>query len=304
MAITIKKPKAYWIYTLTYPTGYVVSKAEADKAQGQMTDAQVALGAGTGPFKVTRYDKNSKVVLAANPDYWGGAPKIAGQERPVVKDANTRHALYTSGQLDILQFETPGDLENDQKDPALKDQVQSFPRASTYYIGLNQQAFPAFKDVRVRQALAYATDKKKIVQVVFNGQRDIAQDILPEGIPGFDKNFQGIPYNPAQAKRLLAAAGYPNGKGFPAIPIYFREDDPNLPKTVNLIRGMWQETLGITVQARQMEWGALLNKQNKNLLEAYHIRWAADYLEPAGLLLRPPAHGQQRESCCLFQPKI
>ena len=87
VAITILKPKAYWIYTLTYPTAYVVSKAEADRAVGQMTDAETAAGAGTGPFQLKQYDKDSRVLLGANLHYWDGAPKIAGQERPIVTNA-------------------------------------------------------------------------------------------------------------------------------------------------------------------------------------------------------------------------
>ncbi len=279
VAITITQPKAYWIYTLTYPTAYVVSKAEA-RTDAALTDAALAKGAGTGPFKVTNYVRDSKVTLAANPSYWGGAPKIAGIERPVVIDAGTRHDLYVRGDVDMLQFVSPGDLDNDAKDPVLKDQVKLFPRAATYYLGLNQKAFPAFKDVRVRQALAYATDKNKIVQVVFAGKRDVAEDILAKGIPGFDPSFKGLPYDPSKAKALLAQAGHPNGQGLPPIPIYYRQSQPELQKTVSLIQQMWGDTLGIKVTPQVREWGAMLNQENKNALECYHIRWAADYLDP------------------------
>ncbi|MBV9852309.1 MAG: peptide ABC transporter substrate-binding protein [Armatimonadetes bacterium] len=278
VAITISKPKAYWIYTLTYPTGYIVSQAEA-QPNARLTDAEVAQGAGTGPFKLARYDKDARVILAANPDYWGGPPKIAGQERPVVIDAGTRHDLYVRGQLDIVD-EQKDALDADLKDARLKDQVKFFPRAATYYIGLNQLKFPPFKDVRVRQALAYATDKKKIQDVVLRNRLDVAQDILPEGIPGYDPKFQGIPYDPTKAKALLAQAGYPGGKGFPTVPIFYRESYPDLDKTVDLLRQMWQQNLGINVEARRTEWGALLAQEHNNALECYHIRWAADYLDP------------------------
>lgn len=281
VAITIVKPKAYWIYTLTYPTAYVVSKAEADKAQGpngQMTDADVEAGAGSGPFRVTRYAKDSQVELAANPAYWQGAPKIAGQRRLIVKDANTRRSLYLSGQLDIVD-EQKDALDADQKNPAVKGQVTFWKRASTFYLGLNQKQFPAFKDVRVRQALAYATDKQKIREIVLHNNLDIAEDILPAGIPGFDPAFKGLPYDPAKAKQLLAQAGYPGGKGFPTIPIFYRESYPDLEATIDLIRQMWQKNLGVTVEGHVTEWSVLLAKENQNALPCYHIRWAADYLD-------------------------
>lgn len=279
VAITITKPKAYWIDTLTYPTAYVVSQAEA-RPGVPLTADDDEKGAGTGAFKLTAYVPDSKVTLAANSAYWGGAPRLAGIERPVIIDAGTRHDEYVRGDVDMLQFESPGDLDNDSKDPALKDQVKLFKRASTYYLGLNQKAFPAFADVRVRQALAYATDKQKIVQVVFAGKRDAAQDILAEGIPGFDPKFQGLPYDPAKAKALLAAAGHANGAGIPPIPLAYRQGQPELEKTVVLIQQMWSDNLGIQVKPQVTEWSAMLDREDKNALECYHIRWAADYLDP------------------------
>ena len=279
VAITITKPKAYWIYTLTYPTGYVVSKAEA-RPDAVLTAEDDAKGAGTGAFKVTSYARDVKVILAANPTYWDGAPKIAGIERPVVVDAGTRHDMYVKGDIDILQYESPGDFESDSKDAALKDQAKLFPRAATFYLGLNQQAFPAFKDVRVRQALAYAIDKNKIVSVVFGGKRDVAEDILAKGIPGYDPAFKGLPYDPVKAKALLAAAGHPGGAGIPPIPLTYRGSLPDLAKTVDQIRQMWSENLGLKIDSRVSEYGAMLHQNDKNALECYHIRWAADYLDP------------------------
>ena len=279
VAITITKPKAYWIDTLTYPTAYVVSQAEA-KPGTPLTADDDAKGAGTGAFKLAAYVPDSKVTLAANTTYWGGAPKLAGIERPVIIDAGTRHDEYVRGDVDMLQFESPGDLDNDSKDPVLKDQVKLFKRASTYYIGLNQKAFPVFADVRVRQALAYATDKQKIVQVVFAGKRDAAQDILAEGIPGFDPKFQGLPYDPAKAKALLAAAGHAGGAGLPPVPLAYRQGQPELEKTVVLLQQMWSDSLGVQVKPQVTEGGAMLDREDKNDLECYHIRWAADYLDP------------------------
>jgi oligopeptide transport system substrate-binding protein len=281
VAITITKPKAYWIYTLTYPTDYIISKAEGDKTPGvQMSAETIALGAGTGPFRLQAYAPDSKVTMTANTAYWDGAPKVAGIERPIITSADTRHAAYVHGDLDLLQYLQPGNLVSDQKDPSLKAQIQSFPRASTFYIGLNQTAFPAFKDPRVRQALAYATDKKLIVQRVFQGQRDVAQDILPEGIPGGDPKFQGLPYDPAKAQALLAAAGYPGGKGFPVVPMIYRNGYPELAATVALIGNMWQTNLGIKVQGAPEEYGKMLSEKDAGTLQCYHIRWAADYLDP------------------------
>ena len=79
---------------------------------------------------------------------------------------------------------------------------------------------------------------------------------------------------------LLASAGYPGGKGFPTIPMTYRESLPELQATVELLRQMWQTNLGLTVSGQDMEYGKMLALQDKNALECYHIRWAADYLDP------------------------
>ena len=277
VSIHIVKPGSYWIESLTAPAAAVVSKAEAAPHR-EMTDADLARGAGSGPFRLTSYNANQDVQMAANPAYYQGAPKIAGISRPIVTNANTRHAMYQQGSLDIVDVKR-GDLDADLKDPELKSEVRFFPRATTFYLALNQKAAPAFRDVRVRQALACAIDKQQIRHVVLADRMDVAEDILPAGIDGFDPRFKGLPYDPKRAQALLAAAGYPGGKGFPAIPITYREGDPDIEKTVDQIRQMWDTTLGVKVDARRLEWGVMLSLRNKDSLECWHSNWAADYLD-------------------------
>ncbi|HEY3330089.1 MAG TPA: peptide ABC transporter substrate-binding protein [Capsulimonadaceae bacterium] len=278
--ITIAKPKAYWIDIMTYPTGFVVNKkAVAKDPGGKITDKNTD---GSGAFKLDSYQSGVSVELAANTAYYAGAPKIAGQHRSIITDAQTRHSLYVNGDLDIVD-ETAGSRDADEQDPALKSQIKYFPRASTFYFAFgaaDAAKLPQFKDVRVRQAFAYATDKKRIVDVVFAGRRTVAEDILPEGVPGYDPAFKGIPYDPAKAKALLAEAGYPGGKGFPVVPVSYRESYPDVAKTVDLLRQMYQENLGVTVQAQQTEWATLLAANNAGRLPAFHMRWMADYLDP------------------------
>jgi ABC-type oligopeptide transport system substrate-binding subunit len=279
VAITIEKPKAYWIDTLTYPTAYVISLPTGLHTDQPLSDTDVEQGIGSGPFKLLTYTKDVELDLTANADYWAGAPKIAGQRRPIVRDADTRRSMYLAGQLDLVD-EQADETAKDSTDPALKDQLKFWPRAQTFYLGLNEKSFTPFADVRVRQALAYATDKQKIRAVALLNIDDVANDILPEGMPGFDSAFQGLPYDPAKAKALLAQAGYPDGKGFPPVTISYRESYPVLADTVDLIRQMWQTNLGITVQGKVTNWTVLLDQEDRGVLTCYLIRWAADYPDP------------------------
>jgi oligopeptide transport system substrate-binding protein len=194
-------------------------------------------------------------------------------------DANTRHSEYLAGQLDIVD-ESGGEIDSDSQNPSLKDQIHFWPRAATYYVSFGEIAQPIFRNKLVRQAFAYATDKDRIVQEVFAGNRDVAQDILAEGIPGWSKSFQGIPYDPARAQKLLAEAGYPGGKGFPSLSMSYRESNPDLAKTVDLLREMYGQTLGVTITPRQTEWSTMLTQEDNKALPIYHMRWSADYLDP------------------------
>lgn len=133
--VKISKPKAYWLDVLTYPTAYVVNAAAVAKdSAGHITAANAD---GTGPFKLTSYQRGSAVDLQAFTGYWAGAPKIAGQHRPLVSDANTRHSLYVSGQLDIVD-ETQGTLAADLQNPDYKSQVKLWPRAATWYVAFGE----------------------------------------------------------------------------------------------------------------------------------------------------------------------
>ena len=286
IAVRITKPKAYWIDTLAYPTAYVVSKKEADA--GELTDSQAELGAGTGPFRLSQYQKDSDVQLVANAQYWDGAPKISGIDRPIIIDANTRHSLFLSGKLDMVDEQMDA-LAADSSNPQVKNDIRTYPRATTIYIGLNGAAFKPFADVRVRRAFAYATDKQRLRHVALKDVDDVAEDLLPTGMPGSDPSFKGIPYDPVKARELLAQAGYPNGLNFPTVPIYHGQAHPEITQIVDLLRVMWKDNLGVTVEPSMKEWGVFLHLENQNKLECYTLGWSADYLDPQdfySLLLR------------------
>ena len=282
LAITITKPKAYWVDTLTYPTGWVESKAIAEKEGTRpLSEADAEAGAGTGPFRVTRFLKDQQVEFAANPTYWDGAPKIAGQVMRIILNPGTRHEEFAAGNLDIMRGLVVGDYQTDKSDPAVKSQIKIWPRAGINYLALNEAMYTPFKDPRVRAAFAYATDKQKISDVVTQGIYPIAQDILPRGIPGGDPSFQGLPYDPAKAKSLLAAAGFPGGKGLPPLDVYATEKNPLGQKTMDILRQMYAQNLGVTVSERQMEQGSLIAAIDKNnSVPCFVFGWYADYLDP------------------------
>ncbi len=285
LRITLVAPRAYFLGKLTYPTGYVVAKEAVEKGekspQGAFTIGDKN-SVGTGPFTVQEYIPRSKVTLAANPTYWRGKPKLTRIERPVILDAKTARNLYDVGQLDYVTLEK-GDYERDRSNAALKGEIKFWDRAATFYVGINQTNFAPFKDKRVRQAIAHAVNKDAIVESVLLGVNEKAEGVLPKGIPGFDPSFKGLAYDVAAAKKLLADAGFPDGKGLPAVTLSFREQQPDLRKAAEVLKEQLA-AVGITANLNEMEWGAYLKLNNDNKHDLFHMRWSADYIDPQNFL--------------------
>ncbi len=280
LSIQIDKPRPYFLDKLTYPITYAVPKGVAP-FDHEMKDLKEMIGAG--PYKLANYQKDQIVVLDAFKDYHGGAPKIDHIERPVIVDATTRLNKFKSGEIDLVPLERR-DVKALQADAQWKDQLHFFPRPAFWYIGLNQGQYPPFKNRDVRRAVAMAINKHHIVQDLLDGINDEAESIVPPGVAGWPRKAAVIPYDPNGAQQLLAKAGYPGGKGLPPLTIFYRVDRPDIEIVASEVATELHQTLGITVTQQALEWRNYLDKNNHNLLPFFHMRWAADYLDPQDFL--------------------
>lgn len=281
LVIRLDKPRPYFLGKLTYLVAAVLP-AESVPFDKEISDVSQMVGAG--PFKVAKYVPDQIVVLEPNPDYWDGKPEIDRIERPIILDASTRLNKYKGGELDLVQLERQ-DIAGIQKDPELIKHLKFFDRPAIWYVAMNQQAFPPFKDVRVRRAFAMAIDKDPIVKDLLGGINTVANSIVPPGVPGHRTDAKFLPFDPEAAKRLLAEAGFPGGKGFPPVELNFREARPDIRIVAEAVAGQLKQNLGIDVSLKTSEWGAYLEKWNKgNVIPFYHMRWAADYLDPENFL--------------------
>ncbi len=280
ISITIDKPRPYFLGKLTYPCSFVVAK-EAVKPGQKMTGIEQMVG--TGPFKATEYQDGQLFKMSAFKDYHEGAPKIDGIERPVMKDSQTRFNAYKRGEIDILAMERQ-DVKAAKEDPELKEQLKLYPRPSIYYVGMNPKMIPQFADKRVRQAIAMAIDRDYIVKEVLGGQNIRADGILPPGVLGHRDKAAVYPFDVRKAQQLLAEAGFPGGKGFPEIKIAFRDGRPDVQLVAENIAGQLHENLGVNIGQEPMEWGAYLKRNNEKKNPFFHMRWAADFLDPQNFI--------------------
>lgn len=278
--ITIDRPRAYFLGKLTYPCAYVVCREALTPGKEIST---VAEAVGTGPFRVAQIVPDQLVRLEAFAGYHGGAPSIEGIERPVVKDAAARLNKFRAGELDLLSLERQ-DVAGVQGDPALAKQLRFEPRPGVFYVAMNPLAEPAFKDRRVRRAIAMAIDKDWLTQTILSGLNPRADGFVPPGVMGHREQTAALPFDSAEANRLLDAAGYRDRSKFPTLYLALREQTPDGRTVSEAVAGQLQKHLGIRVELRSMEWRAFLEKRNRKELAFYHNSWYADYLDPENFL--------------------
>lgn len=280
LQITLDAPRAYFLAKLTYPTAYVVCKEAIAKNEGKWGDQTMI---GTGPFKLREYKPEYSVSLAANADYHGGKPLLDGIERPIRIDPLARQNAFENDQADYADVQR-ADLDRVEKDSKLSGEVKQFKRANIYYLALNQLAFEPFKNKKVRQAFAMAVDKDQLIKLALHGTAQKANGILPPGLPAFNSALTGLPYNPQKAQQLLAEAGFPGGKNFPKLVISYRQGYQFLADAVLALRDDLKRNLGIEAEARPMEWAQFLNERKNGTMPCFHLRWAADYIDPQDFL--------------------
>lgn len=168
---------------------------------------------GTGPFTLVDWVRDSEVVMAANPDYWGEAP--AGIDRLVFKpipDDTARAAGAITGEVDIAKNMAISSLPELEAQPNLSVlAVNSYSIFTVIMSALDEHDSP-FKDVRVRQALQYAVDKDAIrMHVLSDKVVPLNGQVLRRTQLGYNPDLTDYPYDPDKARQLLAEAGYPNG---------------------------------------------------------------------------------------------
>lgn len=185
--------------------------AELDRGEGLI---------GTGPFTFVAWKRGGDLVLARNETYWGPKPAWAKVVFRPIPDSATRVAALLSGAVDLIEMPPMADLAKLRKDP--KVTLAHTPSSRVIYVALDQFAQPSpgipdtngknpLKDRRVRQALSVSVDRKGIVDKVLDGFGQPAGDLLPYPAFGTRKETQPDRYDPAEARRLLAEAGYAKG---------------------------------------------------------------------------------------------
>ncbi|MDR3764816.1 MAG: ABC transporter substrate-binding protein [Acidobacteriota bacterium] len=226
---------------------------------------------GTGPFVYVSDAPDREVVLARNDHYWGTPAHLLRVRFKVVPDATTRALELRKGSADAEINALPGDMiPTLAADPKLV--VEREPGTSYQYLAMNLRD-PLFRDVRVRQALAFAIDRQPMIHSLWHDMARPADSVLPPQHWAYNPDAAQYPYNPARARQLLDAAGYRPGPDGVRFHLSMKT---STDETTRLICAVLQQQLrqvGIALDIHSYEFATFYSDVVKGAFQIYSLRW-------------------------------
>lgn len=207
---------------------------------------------GTGPFSFDDWQRGSHLRLGAYESYRDGAPTIDGIEVVVVPDSQTQFAQLRSGQLDVLPAVDPRDAEALENND-LFHVTEKSGTGATYYTGMNVEA-PTFRDKRVRQAVAYAVDRDRILAEVYQGRGYTQSLPWPEDSAAYDNDRNDTYQRDLDKARSLVKEAETENGPLPAATLSYRGADPTEQNTAQIISANLAD-IGVTVDLQPLEAG-------------------------------------------------
>ncbi|MBX6341772.1 MAG: peptide ABC transporter substrate-binding protein, partial [Thermomicrobiaceae bacterium] len=238
---------------------------------------------GNGPFQISRIEENQLIEFKANPNYWGGRPKLDGINFIYQKESSVALEAYKAGQLDIMQPD-PSQLPAIKSDPELSKQLLTYKSASSFNLSFNLTKEP-FTDKNVREAFSYALDRKTYCEQVRNGDCAPTLSWIPEGIPGAIQTDK-YGFDPDKAKQALAASKYGGPDKLPEIKLTYNSDDPANQARYEWLAGQFRDILGVNVTLDPVDGKTLvaMRKDPKTYPQMLVAGWIQDYPDPQNWL--------------------
>jgi ABC-type oligopeptide transport system substrate-binding subunit/class 3 adenylate cyclase len=232
-----------------------------------------------GPFTLESWQRGESMVLVRNPVYHG---RFRGNlERVKLSFPGDQAAsleMWDAAGLDIfnLYILPVGEAEMDRARYRHAEEYVFAPSLHTLHVALDVSR-PPFDDPRVRRAFALATDKERLADVAMKGYAYPATGgVVPPGMPGHSAGI-GLPYDPDQARQLLAEAGYPGGHGFPVV------DALTVRQRVapsKYLQAQWRENLAVEIRWKTMEWVTFFNELDREPRHMFLLGWQAAFPDP------------------------
>ena len=232
---------------------------------------------GSGPFKFVSAETDKEVILQRNDDYWAQKPKLERVRFAVVPDATTEALELRKGTGDIsINSLTPDTVVTLERESFL--QVEHAPGTEIQYLGFNLRD-PILKDVRVRQAIAYALNRTPMIRYLLNGWAEPARSILPPQSWAYNGDVPQYDHDPEKARQLLDAAGYPLVNG---VRFHLTMKTSTVESTRLMVAVMQQQLreVGIALDIRSFESATFLADVTHGAFQMYGLRWVGGNEDP------------------------
>jgi oligopeptide transport system substrate-binding protein len=277
LRVELNAPLAFFLDLCAAPAFAIVPRAIIEKRGDRWLLARPL--PTSGAFTLGAWRVNDKVRLIRNPRYWDAANTLSEIIDVLPTGSpNTALNLYETGVADIVWDKdlVPAEL----MDILVKrPDFHAFNYLGTYFYRFNTTR-PPFNDPRVRRAFAMATDKPRITTKITKGAEQPALHFVPGGVANYDAP-NGLPFDIEQARKLLAEAGFPGGKGFPRMTYTFFSAAAGGAKMHGKIavelQQMWRDALGIEVELRQIERKIFYSSQSRLEYDLSASSWIGDY---------------------------
>ena len=290
--VHLSYPCAYFDQIAAFATLMPVQKATIEaNGEGWATDAKTYVS--NGPFYMTDFTVGQQIVLTKNPYYKGGwdSSKIKSDTITflLMEDDTAALTAFQTGQAQLVKSFPSEEIDSLKDTPEFKQGEYM----STNYSSFNLSD-PVFQDVNVRKALVLAVDRSYIADVIGRGLSEPLYSLVCPGVSDADgkdfienATYTNIPTDYEQAKKeaqeALAAAGYPNGEGFPTITYSLNDGGSN--KTIaEYLQQCYKEVLGINVEIETIEWSTFTAQRRAGDFQMARNGWVLDYDDPSNIL--------------------
>lgn len=275
---TLTREEAPFVADLAMDFASILSAEYADKMMKAGTPEKLDLNPiGTGPFQLLQYQKDSRILYKAFPGYWGTKPKINRLVFSITPDASVRYAKMQKNECQVMPYPNPADIARMKQDSTINLLEQ--PGLNVGYLAYNVEKKP-LDNVKVRQALTLAVNKKAIIDAVYQGAGQAAKNLIPPTMWSYNDAVQDYPYDPAKAKELLKEAGLPDGFTIDlwAMPVQ-RPYNPNARRMAELIQADWAK-IGVKANIVTYEWGEYLKRAKAGEHQTVMMGWTGDNGDP------------------------
>jgi len=257
LEVELERPASYFLqmlYTLYPVPGHVV-----ETHRDAWTDPEHIVT--NGAFQIESYEPGESMSLVRNPTYHG---RFSGNLERV--EVNLSESQYSTEELELYERDSVdiaslGDATIRARHKYAEEYV-SIPLQSIFFVGFDTSR-PPFDDVRVRRAFAMAVDRERLANEVFEGLPDpVTGGLVPPTIPGHSPGI-GLPYDPAQARQLMAQAGYPDGQGLITDEIVWIDAGTTI---LEFVKSQWMDNLNVEVALEITDWESVLDtSQSRNV---------------------------------------